>query len=46
MRELIVDVRGIVMPEARLTRLEIPNARGAKPATRQWVTHYSFVMFL
>ena len=34
-----------VMPGAQLTRLEIPNAR-AKPATRQWVTHCSFVMFL
>jgi len=34
---LFVDDRGIVMPGARLTRLEIPNA-GAKPATGQWIT--------
>ena len=34
--QLFVDVRGIVMPGTRLTRLEIPNAR-AKPAIGQWV---------
>ena len=43
--QLFIDVRGVVMPGARLTRLEIPNAR-AKPAIGQWVTHCSFVMFL
>ena len=35
--QLFVDVRSIVKPAARLTRLKIPNAR-AKPATGQWVT--------
>lgn len=40
--QLFVEVRGIVMPGARLTRLKIPNA-WAKPATGQWVTHCSFV---
>ena len=34
---MFVDVRGIVMPGARLTRLEIPNAR-ANPATGYCVT--------
>ena len=43
--QLFVDVRSIVKPGSRLTRLEIPNAR-AKPATGQWVTHCSFVLFL
>ena len=37
MNQLFVDVRGIVMPRARLTRLEIPNAR-ANPATEYCVT--------
>ena len=32
--QLFIDVHGIVMPGAQLTRLEIPNAR-AKPATGQ-----------
>ena len=35
--QLFVDVRSIVKPAARLTRLKILNAR-AKPATGQWVT--------
>ena len=43
--QLFVDVRGIVKPGSRLTRLEIPNAL-AKPLTGQWVTHCSFVLFL
>ena len=30
--QLFVDVCGIVMPGSRLTRLKIPNARGAKTA--------------
>ena len=33
--QFFVNVRRIVMPGARLTRLEVPNAR-AKPATGQW----------
>ena len=32
--QLFIDVHGIVMPGAQLTRLEIPNPR-AKPATGQ-----------
>ena len=37
MNQLFVNVHRIVMSGARLTGLEVPNAR-AKPATGQWVT--------